>query len=57
MHGSLAHGDDADTSDVDLVVVTYRPDAGPRPVTRRVDGMLVDLGVVGAEEYLRHARS
>jgi hypothetical protein len=57
VHGSMAHGDDAETSDVDLVVVTYRPDAGPRPVTRRVDGVLVDLGVVGAEEYLRHART
>ncbi|MDG4823636.1 nucleotidyltransferase domain-containing protein [Asanoa sp. WMMD1127] len=57
VHGSLAHGDDHDTSDVDLVVVTYRPGAGPRPVTRRVDGVLVDLGVVGAEEYLRHART
>jgi hypothetical protein len=57
VHGSMAHGDDADTSDVDLVVVTYRPDAGPRPVTRRVDGVLVDLGVVGADEYLRHART
>jgi hypothetical protein len=57
VHGSMAHGDDADTSDVDLVVVTYRPDAGPRPVTRRIDGVLVDLGVVGADEYLRHARS
>jgi hypothetical protein len=57
VHGSMAHGDDTDTSDVDLVVVTYRPGAGPRPVTRRVDGVLVDLGVVGADEYLRHART
>ncbi|GAA1898855.1 hypothetical protein GCM10009687_80460 [Asanoa iriomotensis] len=57
VHGSLAHGDDHDTSDVDLVVVTYRPGAGPRPVARRVDGVLVDLGVMGAEEYLRHART
>ena len=30
VHGSLAHGDDADGSDVNLLVVTYRPDAGPR---------------------------
>ncbi|MEV4622929.1 nucleotidyltransferase domain-containing protein, partial [Asanoa sp. NPDC049573] len=57
VHGSLAHGDDTDTSDVDLVVVTYKQGAGPRPVTRRVDGVLVDLGVVGADEYLRHART
>ncbi|HEU5110774.1 MAG TPA: nucleotidyltransferase domain-containing protein [Micromonosporaceae bacterium] len=57
VHGSLAHGDDTDASDVDLVVVTYRPRTGPRPVTRRVDGILVDLGVVGAEAYLEHART
>jgi hypothetical protein len=57
VHGSLAHGDDTDSSDVDLVVVTYRQRTGPRPVTRRVDGILVDLGVVAAEEYLEHART
>jgi hypothetical protein len=57
VHGSLAHGDDSDSSDVDLVVITYRPDTGPRPSTRRVDGVLVDLGVVGAEAYLQHART
>jgi len=56
-HGSLAHGDDTEGSDVDLVVVTYRARTGPRPVTRRVDGILVDLGVVGADEYLAHART
>ncbi|HEX2355848.1 MAG TPA: nucleotidyltransferase domain-containing protein [Micromonosporaceae bacterium] len=57
VHGSLAHGDDTDGSDVDLVVVSYRPGGGPRPTTRRVDGVLVGLGVIGAEEYLRHART
>lgn len=57
VHGSLAHGDDTDTSDVDLIVVTYRPASGPRPVTRRVDGVLVDLGVISADEYLQHART
>ena len=46
VHGSLAHGDDTDGSDVNLVVVTYRPNAGPRPALRRVDGILVDLTVV-----------
>ena len=30
-HGSLAHGDDAEDSAVDLVVVTYEPGTGPRP--------------------------
>jgi hypothetical protein len=57
VHGSLAHGDDNEASDVNLVVVTYRPAAGPPPSTRRVDGVIVDLSVVGAEEYLQHART
>ncbi|HEX6970386.1 MAG TPA: nucleotidyltransferase domain-containing protein [Micromonosporaceae bacterium] len=56
-HGSLAHGDDTDASDVNLVVVTRRPGIGPRPATRRVDGIVVDLGVISADDYLRHART
>jgi predicted nucleotidyltransferase len=56
-HGSLAHGDDTDASDIDLVVVTRWPGTGPRPATRRIDGIVVDLGVIGAEEYLGHART
>jgi hypothetical protein len=56
LHGSLVHGDDVDSSDVNLVVVTYRPNAGPRPVLRRVDGMLVELTVIAADEGLRRAR-
>ena len=52
----MAHGDDTDGSDVDLLVVTYRPGAGPRPVIRRVNGVLVELSVVAAEEGLRQAR-
>ena len=56
VHGSLAHGDDTDGSDVNLVVVTYRPNAGPRPALRRVDGILVDLSVVTGDEGLRQAR-
>jgi predicted nucleotidyltransferase len=55
VHGSLAHGDDTDGSDVNLTVVTYRQ-AGPRPALRRVDGILVDLTVVTAEEGMRQAR-
>ncbi|MFG1604312.1 nucleotidyltransferase domain-containing protein [Actinoplanes sp. NPDC049265] len=55
VHGSVAHGDDTDGSDVNLLVVTYR-NAGPRPTLRRVDGILVDLTVVNAEEGLRRAR-
>lgn len=56
-HGSLAHGDGTAQRDVDLVVVTYRPGTGPRPGSRRIDGVVVDLGVIGADEYLRHART
>lgn len=56
VHGSLAHGDDHDGSDVNLLVITYRPGAGPRPALRRVDGTLVDLEVVTGEEGLRRAR-
>jgi hypothetical protein len=57
VHGALAHGDDSADSDVHLVVVTGAPDGGPRPATRRVDGMIVDLGVIAADEYLGHART
>lgn len=57
VYGSVAHGDDTDASGIDLVVVTYRAGAGPHPVTRRVDGHLVDLSVVGADDYLRRART
>jgi hypothetical protein len=56
-HGALAHGDDTADSDINLVVVTHRPGSGPRPATRRVSGVIVDLGVIAAEEYLNHART
>ncbi|WP_308120733.1 nucleotidyltransferase domain-containing protein [Paractinoplanes bogorensis] len=56
VHGSLAHGDDHDGSDVNLIVLTYRAGAGPRPALRKVDGILVDLRVTTAEEGLRQAR-
>jgi hypothetical protein len=57
VHGSLAHGDDTDSSDVDLVVVTRYRDGGPPPGSRRIDGVVVDLGVIDGETYLRHART
>jgi hypothetical protein len=57
VHGALAHGDDTDDSDVNLVVVTDLPDTGPRPATRRIGGCVVDLGVICAGEYLIHART
>jgi predicted nucleotidyltransferase len=56
VHGSLAHGDDSESSDLNLHVVTYRPNAGPRASLRRVDGILVDLSVGTADEGLRRAR-
>jgi hypothetical protein len=55
VHGSMAHGDDTDSSDVNLAVVTYRPGAGPRPALRRVDGILVEISVLTGEEGMRRA--
>jgi hypothetical protein len=57
VHGSVAHGDDTEVSDVEMVVVTRRAQGGPSPVTRRIDGVIVDLAVITADEYLRHART
>jgi hypothetical protein len=57
VHGSLAHGDDVDGSNVDMIVVTHQPDTGPRPTCRRVDGVVIDCGVISAAEYLAHAAS
>lgn len=57
VHGPLAHDDDTEYTDVDLVVVTYQAGRGPRPASRRIDQVVVDLGVIAAEEYLRHART
>ncbi|MEV6347195.1 nucleotidyltransferase domain-containing protein [Actinoplanes sp. NPDC051851] len=54
--GSVAHGDDNDSSDINLVVVTFRPRTGPKPVMRKVDGIPVDLKVAHAEESLGQAR-
>lgn len=56
-HGSLAHGDDTDTGEVELVVVTYRAGLGSRRVIRRVDGILVEIAVIGADDYLRESRT
>jgi hypothetical protein len=57
VHGALAHGDDTEYTDVDLVVVTFRAGAGPRPGSRRIDGVVVDLGVISTDEYEHHART
>ncbi|MBO3736163.1 nucleotidyltransferase domain-containing protein [Actinoplanes sp. NEAU-H7] len=56
LSGSMAHGDDTESSDVNVLVVTYRPRTGPRPALRKVDGIPVDLRVVTAEEGLGQAR-
>ncbi|MEK8107567.1 hypothetical protein NKG94_25235 [Micromonospora sp. M12] len=54
----LAHGDDDGGGDREagMLVVTYRPGTGPPPATRRVDGVLVDLTVAAADDYLAQAR-
>ncbi|MFJ6197205.1 nucleotidyltransferase domain-containing protein [Micromonospora sp. NPDC092111] len=59
VHGPLAHGDDDGGGDgeVGLLLVTYRAGTGPTPSTRRVDRVLVDLTVAGADDYLRQARA
>lgn len=56
-HGALAHGDDRGGTDVDIVVITYRPGQGPTPTSRRIEGVVVELNVISAEEYLSHART
>ncbi|WP_328461430.1 nucleotidyltransferase domain-containing protein [Actinoplanes sp. NBC_00393] len=56
VRGSVAHGDDTDSSDVNLVVVTYRPKTGPKPTLRKVDGTPVELQVVTGEDGLGQAR-
>lgn len=55
--GPLAHGDDSDASSVEILVVTKWSSGGPPPGSRRIDGAIVDMAVIGAEEYLRHART
>jgi hypothetical protein len=57
VHGSLAHGDDRDGSDVDLVVVTYRPAEGPESFARRIDGVIVHCAVIDADTHLERART
>jgi len=57
VHGSLAHGDDDENSDIDFVVVTRQRGQGPAPVSRRIDGIVFDLGVISADDYLREAQN
>ncbi|HLL67020.1 MAG TPA: nucleotidyltransferase domain-containing protein [Micromonosporaceae bacterium] len=55
VHGSMAHGDDEETSGVDLAVVTGQPGGGPSPTRRRISGVLVVLDVISVPEYLAMA--
>ncbi|HEV2086877.1 MAG TPA: nucleotidyltransferase domain-containing protein [Cryptosporangiaceae bacterium] len=57
VHGSLAHGDDRDGTDIDLAVVTYKPDTGPPPTRARIAGTVVRVAVTGAEDALVQART
>ncbi len=56
-HGALAHRDDRGGTDVDIVVVTYRQNQGPTPTSRRIDNLIVDMGVISADSYIAHART
>lgn len=55
--GPLAHSDEREGSDINIVIVTYRSGGGPAPTSREIDGWIVDLDVVGVDQYLRHART
>ncbi|HEX8627148.1 MAG TPA: nucleotidyltransferase domain-containing protein [Catenuloplanes sp.] len=57
VHGPLAHDVDARAGDVAVTVITYRSGGASRTTTRRVAGVLVGLCVVGADDYLRQART
>lgn len=57
VHGSLAHPDDGRDGDVQVVLVTSRCSDGPRTTTRRVSGILAELNIIGADDYLRQART
>jgi predicted nucleotidyltransferase len=57
VHGALAHDDDRDGADIDVIVVTYRPNTGPRPTLRRVEGHVIDLGVIAQHDLLGQART
>ncbi|GIF10402.1 nucleotidyltransferase domain-containing protein [Actinoplanes teichomyceticus] len=56
VRGSVAHGDDSQTSDVNLIVLTYRPRTGPKPTLRKVDGIPVELRVLAAGQALIQSR-
>jgi hypothetical protein len=55
LHGSVAHGDDRDQSDLDLAVVTAGPEVEVPDRALRHRGVVVDLAAITAEAYLQEA--
>jgi hypothetical protein len=56
-HGSVAHRDDVDGSDLAMTVVTYRAGGGPMPTSRRIHGVVVEVDVISADGLLCLART
>jgi predicted nucleotidyltransferase len=54
-HGSVARGDDGDESDLDLAVITARPEVEVPDRLLRHRGTVVDLGAITADAYLEEA--
>jgi len=55
VHGSVARGDDGDESDLDLAVITARPEVEVPDRFLRHRGTVVDLGAIAADAYLEEA--
>ena len=55
VHGSVARADDGDEADLDLAVVTARPDVEVPDRFLRHRGTVVDLGAITADAYLQEA--
>lgn len=56
-YGSLVHPDERDSTDVKILVVTYRQQAAIVPVAREVDGVIVVTDAIDADTYLGRART
>jgi hypothetical protein len=54
-HGSVARGDDGDESDLDLAVITARPEVEVPDRFLRHRGTVVNLGAITADAYLEEA--
>jgi predicted nucleotidyltransferase len=55
VHGSVARGDDGDESDLDLAVITARPEVEVPDRFLRHRGTVVDLAAIAADAYLEEA--